>query len=58
MDSKVLDKNWSKFIETSFAAPGKMSGLVKTHRADHPVRAIISGCGTAVENLLIFVEKC
>ena len=57
-ENKVLDKNWSKFIETSFAAPGKMYGLAKTHRADHPVKVITSGCGTAVENLSIFVEKC
>ena len=35
-----------------------MYGLVKTHKADNPVRFITSGCGTAVENLSIFVEKC
>ena len=57
-ENKVLDKSWSKFIEPSFVAPGKMYGLVKTHKADNPVRVITSGCGTAVENLSIFVEKC
>ena len=35
-----------------------MYGLVKTHKADNPVRVITSGCETAVENLSIFVEKC
>ena len=57
-ENKVLDKSWSKFIEPSFVAPGLMYGLVKTHKADNPVRVITSGCGTAVENLSIFVEKC
>ena len=57
-ENKVIDKSWSKYIEPSFVAPGKMYGLVKTHKADNPVRVITSGCGTAVENLSIFVEKC
>ena len=57
-ENKVLDKSWSKFIEPSVVAPGKMYGLIKTHKVDNPVRVITSGCGTAVENLLIFVEKC
>ena len=35
-----------------------MYGLTKTHKADNPVRVITSGCGTAVESLSIFVEKC
>ena len=34
-----------------------MYGLVKTHKANNPVRIITSGCNTAVENLSIFVEK-
>ena len=29
-ENKVLDKSWSKLIEPSFLAPGKMYGLVKT----------------------------
>ena len=48
-ENKVLDKSWSKFIEPSFVVPGKMHGLVKTHKSDNPVRVITSGCGTAVE---------
>ena len=35
-----------------------MYGLVKTHKEGNPVTVITSGCGTAVENLSIFVEKC
>ena len=56
-ENKFFDKSWSKFIEPSFVVPGKMHGLVKTHKADNPVRVITSGCGTAVENLSILVEK-
>ena len=35
-----------------------MYGLIKKRKADNPVRVITSACGTAAENLLIFVEKC
>ena len=35
-----------------------MYGLVKTHKADNPVRVITSGCETALKNLCIFDEKC
>ena len=55
---KVLDKRWSKFIEPSVVTPGKMYGLIKTDKADNPIRVITSRCETAVENLSIFVEKC
>ena len=34
-----------------------MYGLVKTHKANNPVRIITSGCNTAFQNLSIFVEK-
>ena len=34
-----------------------MYGLVKTHKVNNPVRVITTGCGTAVENLSIFVER-
>ena len=34
-----------------------MYGLIKTHKENKPVRVIISGCGTAIEHLSIFVEK-
>ena len=35
-----------------------MYGLIKTHKVGNPVRVITSGCGTAIENLSIFVGKC
>ena len=35
-----------------------MYGLVKSHQEGKLVRVITSGCGTAIENLSIFVEKC
>ena len=57
-ENKVLDKSWSKFNEPSVVAPGKMYGLVKTYKTDNPVRVMANGCGTAAENLSIFVEKC
>ena len=28
------------------------------HKVSNPVRVITSGCGTVVENLSIFVERC
>ena len=57
-ENKVLDKSWSKFVEPSVATVGKLYGLFKTNKASNPVRVITSGCGTAVENLSIFVGKC
>ena len=35
-----------------------MYGLVKTDKDNNPAWVITSGCGTAVENLSIFVERC
>ena len=46
-----------RFIETSHAAPGKMYGLIMTHKVGQPVKVIISGYGTAIENLSIFFGK-
>ena len=53
-----LCKTWQKFIKPSHVASGKIYGLVKTHKDNNPVRVIASVCGTAVENLSIFVERC
>ena len=50
----VLNDSWSRFIKPSSSTPGKMYGLVKTHK----VRVITSGCGTAIENLSTFVGEC
>ena len=35
-----------------------MYGLIKTHKVGNIVRVITSGCGIAIENLSISVEKC
>ena len=51
----VLNYSWSRFIKPSKSTPGKMYGLVKTHKEGNPVRVITSGCGTAIENLSIFI---
>ena len=38
-------------MKLSNSTPGKMYGLVKTHKQGNPVRVITSGCGTAIEIL-------
>ena len=53
----VLNDSWSRFIKPSYSTPGKMYGLVKTHKEERPVRVITSGYGTAIENLSIFAES-
>ena len=53
----VLCKTWQKFIERSHIAR-KMFGLVKTDKDGNPVKIITNGCGIAVQNLSIFVERC
>ena len=45
------------FYQNRDAKPGKMYGMIKTHKTSNPARVITSGCGTAVENISIFVEK-
>ena len=54
----VLCKTWQKFIEPSHADPEEIYGLVKTDKDNTPACVITSSCGTAVENLSIFVERC
>ena len=56
--SKVLDNSWCRFVEISPANPGKMYCLIKTHKVGNPFGVITSVCGTAIENVSIFVEKC
>ena len=50
--------HWSRYIKPSNSNPGKTYGLVKNHKEGNPIRVITSGCGTAIQNLSIFVEKC
>ena len=35
-----------------------MHSLIKIHKVDNPVRVMTSACGTAIENLSVFVGKC
>ena len=52
----VIDNNWKRFITPTNSTPGKMYGLVKTHKVNNPVRVITSGCNTAIESLSIYIE--
>ena len=52
----VIDNNWKRFITPANSRPGKMYGLVKTHKVNNPVRVITSGCNTAIESLSIYIE--
>ena len=52
----VIDNNWKRFITPTNSRPGKIYGLVKTHKVNNPVRVITSGCNTAVESLSIYIE--
>ena len=56
--NNVLCKTWQKFVELSDVKTRKIYGLVKTHKVNNPVRVITSGCGMAVEDLSVFVERC
>ena len=48
---------WNKATRPDNCNPGKMYGMVKTHKADNPVRVKTSGCKTVVDKLSILVEK-
>ena len=52
----LIDINWKRFITPTNSTPGKMYGLVKTHKVNNPVRVITSGCNTAIESLSIYIE--
>ena len=52
----MIDKNWKRFISPATSTPGKMCGLVKTHKVNNSVRVITSGCNTAIENLSVDIE--
>ena len=66
MGQKVETKqgSWQRLVQIygNFSRclrnPCKMYGLIKTNKQGNPVRVITSECGTAIENLSIFVEKC
>ena len=52
----MIDKYWKRFITPANSRPGKMYGLVKTHKVNDPVRSITIGCNTAIESLSIYIE--
>lgn len=52
-----LTKQWIDFISCNEARPGKNSTFYKTHKSNISVRLLTTGCGTAIQNLAIFVEK-
>ena len=52
-----LSSEWASFILNKEAKPAKNSPLYKTHKSDIPVRLLTSGCGSATENLSLYVEK-
>ena len=51
-----ISKEWAKYIVNVNAVPGKNSTLYKTHKPNNPVRLLTTGCNTAIENLLRFIE--
>ena len=53
---RVIDDNCKRFITPVNSAPGKMYGLVKTHKGNNPVKVVTSGCNNAIENLPICIE--
>ena len=58
INRKAIDENWKRFIKPKDVKPGKMYRMIKTHKKSNPARIITIGRGTAVEKLLIFIEKC
>ena len=55
--SDNITNEWKEFVRPDNCNAGEMYGMVKTHKADNPVRVITSGCNTVVEKLSILVEK-
>ena len=45
-----------KFACLSNAKPGNITGLIKSHKEGYPLCVVITGCGTAIENLSAFTE--
>ena len=55
--SHNITNEWKEFVRPDNCNAGKMYGMVKTYKADNPMRVITSGCNTVVEKLSILVEK-
>ena len=52
----MIHNNWKRFITPTNSTPGKMYGLVKTHKVNNPVRVITSGCNAVIESLSVYIE--
>ena len=53
----MTNNNWTRFITPTNSTPGKMDGLVKSHKVNNPVRVITSGSNTAIESFSIYIER-
>ena len=51
-----ISKEWAKYIVNKNAVPGKNSTLYKTHKPNNLGHLLTTGCNTAIENLLPFIE--
>ena len=48
-ENKSTDDKWQSYLKpTNGSPPGKMYGLIKTHKVGNPARLITSGCSTAM----------
>ena len=54
---KATNEDWKRFIKLKDVKPGKMYGMIKTHKENNPARIITSGSGTAVDDPSILGEK-
>ena len=55
--SDNITNEWKEFVRPDNCNASKMYGIVKTHKADNPMRVITSVCNTVVEKLSTLVEK-
>ena len=55
--SDNITDEWKEFARPDNCNASKMYVMVKTHKADNPLRVITSGCYAVVEKLSILVEE-
>ena len=51
-----IDETTYNFMTSPRAKPGNVTGLIKAHKEDYPLRIITTGCSTAIEHLSAFTE--
>ena len=51
-----INENIYNFVATPNNKPGNITGLVKVHKENFPLRVLTTGCDTAIENLSAFTE--